>query len=203
MSINLAIFASGRGSNLEAILKAIKDGKLTATVKAIVSNDPVAPSLNIARSYAIEPIVVSHKNISRHEHEKRIWEHLQDLTIDYIVLAGYMRIISPFLLSKFQDQRGYNRVTNIHPSLLPAFPGKDAYGDAFAYGVQTSGVTIHFVDEKVDHGPILAQESFKRQPEDSLEDFRARGLAVEHTLYPAILEQIVQDTIVIYPHTRG
>jgi folate-dependent phosphoribosylglycinamide formyltransferase PurN len=117
-------------------------------------------------------------------------QELAEYQIDYVVLCGYMRILSPLFLQPFKDPQGFYRVINIHPSYLPSFPGADAYGDAFAAGVTESGITIHLVDEQVDHGPILAQEKFVRLPEDTLETFKARGLAVEHRLYPATLQNI-------------
>jgi phosphoribosylglycinamide formyltransferase-1 len=195
MSINLAVFVSGRGSNLEAILKAVKNGALDAQVKAVVSNEPEVGALEIAKQYGIEPIVIPSLRLSRQQHEMRVEESLSGFEIDYIVLAGYMRILSPSFLQMFRDSRGFNRVINIHPSLLPAFPGTSAYEDAYNYGVKVSGITIHLVDDKVDHGPILAQQSFHRLAEDSLEAFRARGLAVEHSLYPSVLQKIASGKI--------
>ncbi len=201
MSINLAVFVSGRGSNLEAILNATREGKLSANIVAVVCNEPEAGALAIAKKYDVKTIVIPSVAVSRKIHESKVLEHLSGLSIDYLVLAGYMRILSPHILNQFSDARGFNRVINIHPSLLPAFPGRTAYEDAFNYGVKVSGVTVHFVDEKVDHGPILAQESFRRLPADSLADFKARGLQVEHELYPWALEQVAKNNIVI--HARG
>ena len=195
MSLNIAVFVSGRGSNLEAIFKAIKEGQLDAQVKAVVSNEPDVRALEIARQYGIEPIVIPSLRLSRQQHEMRIEESLSGLGIDYVVLAGYMRILSPTFLKNFHDSRGFNRVINIHPSLLPAFPGANAYEDAYNYGVKTSGITVHLVDDKVDHGPILAQEPFSRLPEDSLDDFKARGLAVEHKLYPSVIQKLSEGKI--------
>lgn len=195
MPLNLAVFVSGRGSNLEAILKAIKGGSLDASVKAVVSNETGVRALDIAREHGIEPLVIPSIRLSRQQHEMRIQESLSDLDINYVVLAGYMRILSPSFLKSFSDERGFNRVTNIHPSLLPAFPGMNAYEDAYNYGVKISGITVHLVDDQVDHGPILAQESFSRLPEDSLEDFKARGLALEHQLYPAVLQKLAQGNV--------
>ena len=195
MPLNLAVFVSGRGSNLEAILKAIKGGSLDATVKAVVSNETGVRALDVAKEHGIEPLVIPSIRLSRQQHEMRIQESLSDLDINYVVLAGYMRILSPSFLKSFSDERGFNRVTNIHPSLLPAFPGMNAYEDAYNYGVKISGITVHLVDDQVDHGPILAQESFSRLPEDSLEDFKARGLALEHQLYPAVLQKLAQGNV--------
>jgi phosphoribosylglycinamide formyltransferase 1 len=193
MSLKIAILVSGRGSNLEAILEAVKSEKLDAKIQAVVSNKEGVAALDIAKRFGIEGKVIPSSGLSREEHEKLIHNYLKDFEIDYLVLAGYMRILSPYLLRKYQDERGFYRVVNIHPSLLPAFPGKDAYQDAFDYGVKVSGITIHLVDEDVDRGPILAQESFPRLPGDTIEDFKARGLAIEHVLYPAVLKQLAEQ----------
>ncbi len=196
MSIKIAVFVSGRGSNLNAIIQAVEDGELDAEIVQVISNDPEAPALTIAAQHGIETFGLSHKGIKRREHEDRIIERLKGLgTIDYIVLAGYMRVLSSHFLKAFKHEDGYFRVINIHPSLLPAFPGINGYEEAFNYGVKVSGVTVHLVDEKVDHGPILAQVPFPRFAEDTLESFCARGLSVEHSLYPSVLQQIAESGI--------
>jgi phosphoribosylglycinamide formyltransferase 1 len=203
MSLNIAILVSGRGSNLGAILDAVKAGRLNAKVAAIVSNKEGVGAIDIAKRLGLEVKVIPSAGLSREEHEKLVFNYLKEFEIDYLVLAGYMRILSPYLLRKYEDERGFYRVVNIHPSLLPAFPGKDAYQDAFQYGVKLSGITIHLVDEDVDHGPILAQESFPRLPGDTLDEFRARGLAIEHVLYPAVLQQLAEQKEHQYASVRG
>lgn len=195
MPIKLAILVSGRGSNLKAILSQIQEKGLDATVEVVISNEPEAPALQIARDFSVPAMAVPSAGISRSGHEQALLSGLSHYTIDYVVLAGYMRILSVQFLSHFKHHLGFYRVINIHPSLLPAFPGKSAYEDAFAYGVKLSGITIHLVDEKVDHGLILAQEAFPRLAEDTLEAFKARGLAVEHKLYPKVLQQIADNQI--------
>jgi phosphoribosylglycinamide formyltransferase-1 len=115
--------------------------------------------------------------------------------MDFLVLAGYMRILSESFLRAYKDPRGFYRIVNIHPSLLPSFPGKSAYEDAFNYGVKVSGITIHLVDEKVDHGYILAQEAFPRFDDDTLATFKARGLAVEHKLFPEVLQTLANGEL--------
>ncbi len=191
MRLKIAVFASGRGSNLKAIIDAIEDGALGATIVCVVSNNPDAYALTIAREHSLPVFALSHKGVSREEHEARIFEHLQNMEIDFIVLAGYMRVLTGNFLKEFKDPAGFYRVINIHPALLPAFKGGNGYEDAFNYGVKVSGVTIHLVDEEVDHGPILAQRAFPRLADDTLESFRARGLALEHALYPEVLASIV------------
>ena len=207
MSIKIAVFVSGRGSNLNAIIQAVEDGDLDAEIVRVISNDPEAQALTIAAQHGIETFALSHKGLKRREHEEKVLEHLKDLSIDYIVLAGYMRVLSSHFLKAFKHKDGYFRVVNIHPSLLPAFPGINGYEEAFNYGVKVSGVTVHLVDEKVDHGPILAQVPFPRFAEDTLDSFCARGLSVEHSLYPSVLRQIaesgIEDLNLIKPEQRN
>jgi phosphoribosylglycinamide formyltransferase-1 len=195
--LKIAILVSGRGSNMESILRAIKEGHLDAKVEAVISNNPEALALPLARKYGVHAIAIDNKGLKRQEHEKMILEELEQYDLDLLVLAGYMRLLTPTFLHAFRafknrDENAYFPVVNIHPSLLPAFKGANAYEDAFAYGVHLSGVTIHLVDEEMDHGPILAQEAFPRLPEDTFADFKARGLAVEHKLYPQVLQKIAQ-----------
>lgn len=198
MSLRLAILVSGRGSNMESILRAIKDGQLDAKVEIVLSNNPAALALPTARKYGVHAVAVDNQGLSRAEHEKRVLEELSEYEIDLLVLAGYMRILTPDFLKHFK-QDGYFKVINIHPSLLPAFPGANAYDDAFKYGVRVSGITVHLADEKVDHGPILAQQSFERLDNDTLESFKERGLAIEHKLYPAVLQSIAKRGIRLLP----
>lgn len=201
MSIRIAILVSGRGSNMESILRAINDGQLDAKVEVVISNNPAALALPTARKYGVHAVAVDNQGLSRVEHEKRVLDELSQYEIDWLVLAGYMRILTPGFLQRFKHKEGYFRVINIHPSLLPAFPGANAYDDAFKYGVRLSGITIHLADEKVDHGPILAQQSFERQDNDTLESFKQRGLAVEHKLYPAVLQSIAKHGIQLLPES--
>lgn len=201
MSIKLAIFVSGRGSNLEAILQSVDEGKLDAIPQVVMSNKKGVGALAIAKRYGVpshviegfRPVGVDDRiALSRKEHEELILAALDRYSIDYVVLAGYMKILSPFFLSHFKTDEGYYRVINIHPSLLPAFPGASAYDMAFQSGVPESGITVHLVDEQVDHGPVLAQRSFPRYDDDTSETFQARGLAIEHELYPAVLQKIAE-----------
>lgn len=186
MTIQLAILASGRGSNLQAILQAIGNRDLDAKVQVVISNVPGTRALAIAKSHQVTAVEILHRGLSHHEHEILVMRELRNYCIDYVVLAGYMRILTSQFL------KSYPNVINIHPSLLPAFPGANAYEDAFNADVITSGITVHFVDEQVDHGPILAQEEFPRLPDDTIEAFKSRGLAVEHRLYPRVLQSLAK-----------
>jgi phosphoribosylglycinamide formyltransferase-1 len=190
MSLKIAVLASGRGSNLESILRAIAEKRLDASVETVISNKEGAGALQIAQKYGVKAKVIPSLGLGRKEHEEKIYDYLKAWQLDYLVLAGYMRIITPYLLGQYPGEGGTYRVVNIHPSLLPAFPGANAYEDAFNYGVKISGITIHLVDDQVDHGPIIAQEAFKREPKDSLDTFKARGLAIEHELYPRVLQEL-------------
>lgn len=190
MSLKIAILVSGRGSNMTAILEAIDAGRLDAKVEFVFSNKPDAPALSIAAERGIQTFALCHRGMKREEHEREMLKIFEKFELDLIVLAGYMRVLSPVFLHAFRDERGFFRVLNIHPSLLPAFPGAHAYEDAFNYGVRLAGITVHLVDEKVDHGPILAQASFERLEDDDLESFKARGLALEHRLFPEVLQKI-------------
>lgn len=202
MPLKIAVFISGRGSNLNAIIQAIADKELDAVIQTVVSNDPDAFGLTIAKQHGLETFAISHKGMKRREHETKLLEYLKDKDVDYIVLAGYMRVLSPHFLKEWKHEAGYFKVINIHPSLLPAFKGTSGYEDAFNYGVKVSGVTVHLVDEDVDHGPILAQVPFPRFPNDTLEAFCARGLSVEHALYPSVLQTIAKEGIQLTPATK-
>lgn len=199
MPLKIAILVSGRGSNMSAIIEAIKMGQLDAGVELVFSNNPEAPALAAAQAAGVQTIAISHKRLSREQHEEKLLDVLSPYEVDLLVLAGYMRLFSPSFLSCFRTEQNYFRIVNIHPSLLPAFPGMTAYEDAFNYGVRLSGVTVHLVDEQVDHGPILAQETFPRLQDDTLESFKARGLELEHRLYPQVLQSIAENGIRLLP----
>jgi phosphoribosylglycinamide formyltransferase 1 len=153
MPLKIAILASGRGSNAQTIINAIDDGTLSAEIQCLICNNPGAPVLDMAREAGIPTHIVPHAGLSREDHEARVLEALDQYEIDYLVLAGYMRLMTPKFLRNFKLE-GHYRIINIHPSLLPAFPGTNAYEDAFHYGVKVSGITVHFVNEQMDNGPI-------------------------------------------------
>lgn len=190
MPLNIAVLASGRGSNLEAILEAIAAGKLDVTVKLVLVNVANAGAIEVAKRFGVPHALVANAGLPRKEHEVKVIEELKKHALDFVVLAGYMRVLSPQFLAEFKDKEGFFRVINIHPSLLPSFPGIRGYEEAYEYGVKVAGVTVHLVDERVDHGPILAQASFNREADDTLETFKARGLRIEHDLYPQVLQDI-------------
>lgn len=194
MSLRIALLASGRGSNVEAILRAILDQHLPIQPVCVLSNVEDAPVLDVAKDFQVPALSVPHRGLSRESHEAQVITALDKFKPDYVVLAGYMRLLTPQFLAHFKESL-YYRILNIHPSLLPAFAGADGYQEAFDYGVKVAGVTVHFVDEKMDHGPILLQETFERRDDDTVETFKARGLAVEHKLYPKALNLLAQKRV--------
>jgi len=174
----IGILISGRGSNMLALIEATERGELEAEVAVVISNVEGAPGLQKAREHGVEALVISHVGLSREEHERRIVAELKRRGVELVCLAGYMRLLSPYFLSEFPG-----RVLNIHPSLLPAFPGLEAQRQALEYGVKFSGCTVHFVDEQMDHGPIILQAVVPVYDDDTVETLSARILAEEHRLY--------------------
>lgn len=181
----IAILASGRGSNFEAIAHAIGAKSLEAEMVVVVSDRPGALVLEKAQDFGIPTLI--------EKDQRRLKTVLRDLKIDYVVLAGFMRILSEDFLQSFKDSRGFFRIINIHPSLLPDFPGLDSYRRAYEDKRTETGVTVHFVDGGVDTGPICAQRSFPIVDCQSHEEVERRGLEVEHQLYPETLKWIFKN----------
>jgi phosphoribosylglycinamide formyltransferase 1 len=181
---NIAVFASGRGSNFSAIIKAVKKGALKGNLALLVCDNHEAGAINRARRAGVKVAVVLRKDFaSKPDFEKRVIQALKDNKIDLIVLAGFMRLLSPEFVREYSG-----KIINIHPSLLPAFKGEQAIKDAFDYGVKLTGVTVHFVDEEMDHGPIILQGAVKIEANDTLEKLEARIHKLEHKLYPAAIK---------------
>jgi phosphoribosylglycinamide formyltransferase 1 len=200
MKTPIAILASGRGSNFDAIWAAVHSGRLEAEVVGVLSDRLDAPVLEKAKAAGLKAICVPHlKGGSREEHETRMIAELEKLQPKFLVLAGYMRIMTPLLIERFRSERGYSRIVNIHPSLLPSFPGVDAYGQAFDAGVKVAGATIHLVESEVDSGPICAQEAFPIDDCESVTDVERRGLAVEHRLYAQTLSWVLPEKFNLKP----
>lgn len=175
----LGILISGRGSNMEALAAACASRQIAANVAVVISNVAGAPGLERARSLGLRVEVIEHRGLSRAEHEARLCAALDAAGASLACLAGYMRLLTGEFMKRWEG-----RVVNVHPSLLPAFPGVDAQAQALAHGAKISGCTIHFVDEKLDHGPIILQEAVPVRDDDTVELLSARILAVEHRLYP-------------------
>ncbi len=178
--MNFAVLASGNGSNLQAIIQAVRSKKIKAKLALVVSDRADAFALERARKAKIPTAVLNPKNFpDRESFDRMLVEQLFASKIDFVVLAGFMRILSPYFIQSFP-----HKILNIHPALLPAFKGAHAIKDAFDYGVKTTGVTVHFVDEQVDHGAIIAQEAVSILPKDTLAKLERRIHSVEHRLYP-------------------
>jgi len=185
---NIAVFASGSGSNFAAILEAIKDGKLEANVMLLVCDQPNAYAITRAEEAGIPTFVFRAKDYSsKEDYEQEISAHLKLNQVDLVVLAGYMRLIGSTLLTDFEG-----RIINIHPSMLPAFPGKDAIGQALAARVKVSGVTVHYVDAGMDTGPIIAQQAVTVEEDETKESLQKKIHEVEHILYPAVISQLLK-----------
>src|SRR5262245_18717385 len=174
----IGILISGRGSNMEAILDAIDDGRIPARAGLVISNVPDAPGLTKARDRGVETVALDHRGHSREEHDRRMQTELERAGVELVCLAGYMRLLSYAFIKSYP-----NRILNIHPSLLPAFPGLAAQRQAIEYGVKLSGCTVHFVDEELDHGPIVKQAAVPVLPGDTEERLSARILVEEHRIY--------------------
>lgn len=182
----LAVFASGSGSNLQAIIDAIEVRKLDARVVLVVCDRPGAYVLKRAEKAGIPAFVFSPKEFeSKQAYEEEILMELRNFDVQFIALAGYMRLIGPTILGAYTGN-----IVNIHPSLLPAFPGKDAVGQALNAGVKITGVTVHYVDEGMDTGPIIAQEPIRILAGDDHDSLLERIQEVEHTLYPNTLVKL-------------
>ena len=182
----LAVFASGNGSNFQSIAEAIKSGKLEAEICLVVCDRENAYVLERAKLENIDSFSFSAKNYSnKTEYESEILEKLRQYEIEFIILAGYMRLIGPTLLQKYSQ-----RIVNIHPSLLPNFPGKDAIGQAFDAGVKETGVTVHYVDDGMDTGPVIAQKAVPILEGDTKDILQKRIQEMEHDLYPSVLQEL-------------
>ncbi|MEY8730672.1 phosphoribosylglycinamide formyltransferase [Peribacillus frigoritolerans] len=182
----LAVFASGNGSNFQSIAEAIKSGKLEAEISLVVCDREDAYVLERAKLENIDSFSFSAKNYSnKTEYESEILEKLRQYEIEFIILAGYMRLIGPTLLQKYSQ-----RIVNIHPSLLPSFPGKDAIGQAFGAGVKETGVTVHYVDDGMDTGPVIAQKAVPILEGDTKDILQKRIQEMEHDLYPSVLQEL-------------
>lgn len=177
--MRLAILLSGRGSNFAAIHDAIARGELDAEIVCVISNRPDAAGIERAKEWGLEAHVIDHRAFaSRPAHEYEVLRILERAKPDFIALAGYMRLLSADFVAKYP-----NRILNIHPSLLPAFPGVDAQKQAIDYGVRVSGCTVHFVDENLDAGPIIVQRAVEVRDGDDADSLAARILEQEHVAY--------------------
>ncbi|TDI36173.1 MAG: phosphoribosylglycinamide formyltransferase [Acidobacteria bacterium] len=191
MSRTLGVLISGRGSNLQVILDAIDEGRLDAYVAIVISNKNDAPGLERARKAGATTAVLSHEDYdSREAFDEAVLGRLSEHDVEVVCLAGFMRILSPVLVRAFP-----NRILNIHPSLLPAFVGLHAQKQAVEHGVKVSGCTVHLVDEELDHGPILLQQTVPVLEDDTEETLSARILEQEHKLYTEAIRLVLDGKV--------
>lgn len=191
--LRLGVLVSGSGSNLQAMIDARAQGRLEAEITLVLSNRPKAYALERARAAGLATAVVSHRRFAdRASFEDALVAELRAAKVEWIALAGFMRVLTSRFLSAFPQ-----RVLNIHPALLPAFPGVDAQRQALEHGVKVTGCTVHLVDEGMDTGPILAQVPVPVLDDDDAETLAARILAEEHRIYPAVLQRIACEGVVL------
>ncbi len=185
---SLGIFLSGRGSNFVAIADSIEAGRIAdARIAVVVSNRADAPGVATARQRGLNAVVIPSKGRTREEHDREVVGTLKQHNVDLICLAGYMRLLSSWFVRQFPG-----RILNIHPSLLPAFPGLEAQEQAFAYGVKVSGCTVHFVDEELDHGAIIVQRTVPVLDSDDEHSLAERILEQEHIAYTAAINTVLR-----------
>ncbi len=178
MASKLGILLSGRGSNFEAIAHNVAAGVLPAQIAVVISNRPEAPGLDRASQLGLPAICLPSQSVPREQYDLQLARELKRWNVDLVCLAGFMRLLTPAIITQFPQA-----ILNIHPSLLPVFPGLHAQAQALAYGVKISGCTVHFVDERLDAGPIVAQAAVPVLADDTVESLSARILRVEHRLY--------------------
>ncbi|WP_127588446.1 phosphoribosylglycinamide formyltransferase [Paenibacillus koleovorans] len=192
-SLRIAVFASGSGSNFQALVEAAQAGKLGGSIELLVCDRPKAKVVERAAAAGVDAFVFRPKEYaSREAYEAEIVRHLREREIDLIVMAGYMRIITPTLVEPF-----YGRIVNIHPSLLPAFPGLNAIGQALEHGVKLTGITVHFVDGGMDTGPIIAQRPVEIADGDSVDTLADKVHPIEHELYPEVVAAICEGRVTL------
>lgn len=186
----LGILISGRGSNFEAIADSIRQGRLQAEIAIVISNRADAPGLESAKRRGLNARCIPSKARIREEHDAEVIAALKQAQVDLVCLAGYMRLLSPQFVQAFP-----NRILNIHPSLLPAFPGLDAQKQALDYGAKVSGCTVHIVDEHLDHGPIIVQKTVRVLDTDDEHSLSARILEQEHIAYTEAIRLMISGEV--------
>ena len=185
---NLGILLSGRGSNFEAIADSVAAGRIRAHIAVVISNRAEAPGIESARRRGLDARVIPSKGKQREQHDAEVVAALQEKKVDLVCLAGYMRLLSPWFVRQFP-----NRILNIHPSLLPAFPGLEAQKQALEYGAKVSGCTVHFVDEQLDHGAIILQKAVPVLDSDDEHILAARILEQEHIAYTEAINVVLEE----------
>jgi phosphoribosylglycinamide formyltransferase-1 len=190
---NLGILLSGRGSNFEAIARNIASGKIRdARIAIVISNRTDAVGIETAKGLGLDTLIIPSRGKEREDHDRTVVAELQQHKVDLVCLAGYMRLLSPWFVKQFPQ-----KILNIHPSLLPAFPGLEAQQQAFAYGVKMAGCTVHFVDEELDHGAIIVQKAVPVLDQDDEHTLAERILDQEHIAYSEAISKILQGNFEI------
>ena len=184
----LAIFVSGNGTNMENILRHVREGKIRAEAALVLSDNPGAPALERAKKFGVETVLVDRKKFAgREEFEKEIIRILEPKKIDYVILAGFMRILTPYFVRAYK-----NRTINLHPALLPQFPGAHAIQEAWEARVQKTGVTVHFIDEGVDTGPVILQREVPVEAGETLESLEKKIHVVEYEIFPEAINLVLE-----------
>ena len=187
----IGILISGRGSNMVSIIEAAQAGHINADVILVISNEQKAAGLEKAKTLGVETAIIDHRESkTREEHDQKMVTEFRKRNVDLVCLAGYMRLLSPYFVQEFR-----HKIMNIHPALLPAFPGLNVQQKAVDYGVKFSGCTVHFVDEEVDHGPIILQSVVPVSDEDTGETLAAKILKEEHKAYPEAVRLFFQGNL--------
>ncbi len=188
MKKRIGILLSGRGSNFEAIADNVASGKIpNAEIAIVISNREQAPGIEKARQRGLETAVISSKGLEREQYDRKVVALLEETKVDLVCLAGFMRLLSPYFISRFPC-----RILNIHPALLPAFPGLEAQRQALEHGVKVTGCTVHFVDENLDAGPIIIQTVVPVENDDTVETLSSRILKEEHRIYSEAIRIVLE-----------
>lgn len=191
--MKFAVFISGYGTNLQAIIGAVQKKEINGEIGLVFSNKRNAHGLKRAEAAGIKTLFLNPKDYTNvQSFERDLVIHLKEEGIEFIVLAGYMKILSPFLVKQFK-----NRIMNVHPALLPSFKGTKGIKDTFTYGCKVAGVTIHLIDDKMDHGPIILQESVKVQEKDTLETLSEKVHNLEYKIYPKAIQLFIEGRLKI------
>jgi phosphoribosylglycinamide formyltransferase 1 len=191
--VNIAVMASGEGTNLQAIIKAVREGEIKANLKLVIGDVKDAYCLKRAQEAKIRTVFIDPERLKdRESFDKEVIKYLKEERIDLVVLAGFMRILSPYMIKKYR-----NKILNIHPALLPSFKGKQAIREAYHYGVKVTGITVHFVNEEPDAGPVILQEAVEVRDDDTLESLEEKIHNIEHRLYPEAIRLFCENKLKI------
>ena len=194
--MNIAVLASGRGSNFQAIIDSVENGFLDVNIALLICNKKDAYAFERAKEHGIESIYIDHKGKKREEFEREMVAELRKRNVELVVLAGFMRLLTPYFVGEFR-----HRIVNIHPALLPSFPGTHGHRDALAYGVRVSGCTVHFVDEGEDTGPIIIQKALPIHQGETEDSLAERIILWEHKVYPLVIRLFSEGRLSIEGRT--